>query len=178
MNLLLFLVLLPLAVCNLEAPLLPLIAACDAAPAYGFGGRVRRADIDTVAALADDSSQLSSRIEVAGPEHGDVPRFYHGPSARLPYTLDSFTDIFSIRAKAISHSGAMEAHGLLLLVRGLARSPTRVDTRVVVGVDAQAVLYPAKKGRSSSRALRVPLMQIGALCLAFWPAVTSALDTL
>ena len=35
----------------------------------------------------------------------------------LPWAMVSFTDVFSLRAKTTSHSGAMEAHALFLFVQ-------------------------------------------------------------
>mmetsp|Transcript_41458 Transcript_41458/g.117297 ORF Transcript_41458/g.117297 Transcript_41458/m.117297 type:complete len:868 (+) Transcript_41458:136-2739(+) len=164
-EMLVFFALAPLAIVDLEAPLLPLITACDAAPEFGFGVSVRDTTPEEAAQMAAASTQLDRHIELLE-DTAEAPGMRRSTATKLPYSVDSFVDVISLKAKVVQHSGAMEAHGLLLLVQWLARAVGRHGCRVIAAVDAQAVLYAAKKGRSSSPTLHVPLMRISAHCLA------------
>ena len=63
-------------------------------------------------------------------QHGDFLRLMvedsdaaekerRGTPVRLPYAQSSFTDVISMKARHISHSGATEAHGVLLIMTRL-----------------------------------------------------------
>ena len=94
----------------------------------------------------------------------EVPRV--GVPVELPFSKDSFTDVLSIRAQHTSHSGAMKAHALLLLIKWLLRSAGRLNSRAVVGIDAQVVMYAAIKGRTNAPTLNRIFKSIAAHCLA------------
>jgi hypothetical protein len=89
-----------------------------------------------------------------------------GNPVRLPFAQSSFTDVISLKAKHISHSGAMGAHGFLLCLQWVLRSKSRFSSRVVIGIDAKVVLHAAIKGRSSSPTLSSIIRSIAAHCLA------------
>ena len=166
----LFFVLCPLASCDLDAQVLPIITASDAFPSFGFGVSVRPADPHVLDAMEAASTSLDAYLELehCGDEGNKAKgRVLQGTPVMLPYDIDSFTDVICMRASRVDHSGAMEAHALLLLAQWLCRSPSRCGSRVLVAEDAQAVLHAAKKGRSSSPSLRRPIMHLGAYCLAF-----------
>ena len=63
------------------------------------------------------------------------------------------------------HAGALEASALILGLRWALRKKCTLSTRIVFLVDAQAVLYAATKGRSSSPTLRMPMCRLAALSL-------------
>ena len=89
-----------------------------------------------------------------------------GAPVDFPFSKESFTDVLSIRARHTSHSGAMGAHGLLLLIKWLLRSAGRLNSRTVVGIDAQVVMHAAIKGRTSAPTLARIFRSIAAHCLA------------
>ena len=64
------------------------------------------------------------------------------------------------------HSGALEAHALLLTVRHITRRSGAHGKRVPCLVDAQTVVAASAKGRSSAPTLRRTLARAGAFVLA------------
>ena len=118
-EMLLFLSLSPLLVADLEREFCPIIATCDASPSFGFGVSVHTCPTALVEKLATHSERHGDYLRMTL-EPGDVnekPRL--GNPVRLPFSQSSFTDVLSIKAKHITHSGAMEAHGLLFLSSGM-----------------------------------------------------------
>ena len=162
---LLFVALSPLASVDMERPVLPIIAACDAAPQFGFGVAVRACDPDTATRLSCQATQLDRYLHFTG-----VDQFRHldayGEPLSLPYSLDTFTPVLSLKAHRREHSGAMEAHGVVLLAQWAARCADRHSARLVTAIDARAVLGAAKKGRSSAATLKRPIARLAATCLA------------
>jgi len=161
-----FLGLLPLLSLDMEKPIYPLMTATDASPSFGFGVSVRRADLRDLRGLASASPQHGFYVTLNGAEAPRARCFELGTPVRLPFEMDSFTDVLSIRAKKQGHAGELEAHALLLLVQWLARSTERHHKRFCVAVDARAVLFAALRGRSSSGSLGPVLQRISAACLA------------
>ena len=89
-----------------------------------------------------------------------------GVAHHLGIRVSQFRNILSIKAKHISHPGALEAAAISLALRWLLRSPRKHATRVPLLCDAQAVLHAAVKGRSSAPTFRYELRRIAALSLA------------
>ena len=163
-EILLFVAFAPLLQADLERPFLPLIATCDASPAFGFGVSVHDCDVSIVETLAEHSEQNDCYLRTADTLDVEVPRV--GAPVELPFSKESFTDVLSIRARHTSHSGAMGAHGLLLLIKWLLRSAGRLNSRTVVGIDAQVIMLAAVKGRTSAPTLAHIFRSIVAHCLA------------
>ena len=88
-----------------------------------------------------------------------------GTEHALHMSVSDFTDVLSVQARHLDHSGVMEAHGCLLALQWCLRSPARHRKRMVILLDAMAVLFAAAKGRSSSGLNRV-VQSIGAHVLA------------
>ena len=158
--------LMPLLGADLSRPFLPRLTASDAAPEYGFG----LAYLDCDAACAAHVGSLAER-------RGDFVKFYLEPGEeagkdrlgtphRLPFRKRSFKVAVSARAKWQAHSGALEAHGLQLALKWLLRTPKRFHHRLVVLVDAKAILGAASKGRTSAPGIRGVIRHIGGLLLA------------
>ena len=157
--------LMPLLGADLSRDYLGKITACDACPEFGFGV----SSLQCSREVSRDICQLAER-------HGDYVRLYCCPGDplekdrlgkphRLPFSQQDFHTILSKRARWKAHSGILEAHGLLLAVKWLARSPKNHSHRVPLLVDAKAVLGAASKGRSSAPGLRGILRQIAALSM-------------
>ena len=67
------------------------------------------------------------------------------------------------RARYQAHAGDLEAAGMALLVKWLLRSLQRLWRRIVVLVDAKAMLYAAQRGRTSARSIQKVLRRLAAL---------------
>ena len=155
-----------LAAVDMERPGLPLIAACDAAQAYGFGVAVRACDVGAATELACQATQLDRYLHLDGVTEGFVHKEAYGTPVVLPFDIASFTPVLSLKAKHKEHSGAMEAQGVVLLAQWAARSAERHGARLVAAIDAQAVLGAVKKGRSSKPTFKRQITRLAATCLA------------
>ena len=80
--------------------------------------------------------------------------------------MDSFRTVFSIKAKRRAHAVAMEARGALLMMNRLVRSKRRHRSKILLGLDAQAVLFALRKGRSSAHEVRRFISAAAATSLA------------
>mmetsp|Transcript_109505 Transcript_109505/g.349328 ORF Transcript_109505/g.349328 Transcript_109505/m.349328 type:complete len:270 (-) Transcript_109505:8-817(-) len=151
---------------DLTRPWLPLVAASDASPAFGYGFCLARSSPDAVrdgarhAALRPHHFRLRSR---GG--HGRV-KARAGPSMELPVSSGDFRVVFSIRAKQKAHSGEMEARGALMGIKRILRSRGSHRHRALFLVDAQSPLGALQKGRSSAPTLRRVVSQAAAASLA------------
>ena len=88
-----------------------------------------------------------------------------GDPVVLPYRKADFRTVVSQRKSFDGHSGALEAAGLVLGIRWHLRTKSHFSQRLVVLVDAQAVLFAAAKGRSSAPSLRFEMRKLAALAL-------------
>jgi len=155
----------PLLVADLSRPYLPLLTCSDASPSYGYGVSVRSVSAELAEELGSLSEHRGEYLTftdffdtVGGQRRCGVP-------VRLPFSMESFTDVLSIKAAVLSHSGSMEAHAVLLMIQWILRSASRFSSRAVVGIDATAVLAAMLKGRTSAPSLRRPVRAVAAHCL-------------
>lgn len=81
----------------------------------------------------------------------------------LPYDYDDFIPCLSVRAKVRDDAPTMEAMAVTLAMWRLTRSISNHAHRHVFLLDAKALLFALRKGRSSSRAFKLHLQKIGAL---------------
>ena len=164
-ELVVFTFLMPLLGADLTRDFLCRITACDACPEFGFGVSSLQCSLDTARTV----SQLAER-------HGDYVRLYTRPEDppekdrlgkphRLSFGQRDFRCILSKRARWKAHSSILEAHGLLLAVKWLARSAKNHSCRVPLLVDAKAVLGAVTKGRSSAPGFKSVIRQIAALAM-------------
>ena len=94
----------------------------------------------------------------------EVPRL--GAELRIPHTMSDFKAVFSIKAKSVSHSGAMELEGVKLGLLRLTRQARFHGHRGAFLVDAQVVGHALGKGRSSARSLKCGVRSVAAITLA------------
>ena len=94
----------------------------------------------------------------------EIPRV--GEVYRIPQTFGDFKTIFSVKAKEISHSGAMELQAVKMAILRLTRCARMHGHRGAILVDAQAVGFALRKGRSSAGTLRRGVCAVAALSLA------------
>jgi len=156
----------PLMCADLERPFLPLLPMSDASPSYGFGLSVRQCEEDVIRDLYAKSTQRGHFLTLDDVHGKPSGRSFAGEAVHLPFAQSSFTGVLSIPARRQAHAGALEAHGLLLMVKWILRSASRLGRRVVAGVDARTVLFAATKGRTSAPSLRGPIRSIAAHALA------------
>ena len=101
------------------------------------------------------------------PEEGAAPsKDRLGVPHVLPFYKWAFRTAIRAKAKWKVHSSILEAQALLLAVKWVLRTPRHFGRRVVILVDAKAVLGAASKGRTSSPAIRGILRRINSLLLA------------
>ena len=156
----------PLWTVDLARPWLPCLPASDASPCFGFG-------FCLASCRPELSRQVASHV-AAGPHcirptwcEGDpIEVSREGVELRLPLTIADFKPVLSVRAKQLQHSGGLEASGVVLSLRRLARRRRWHSHRGVFLVDAQVVQHALNKGRSSAGTLRFQCMQVAALTLA------------
>ena len=100
-------------------------------------------------------SARKAQVGSLSERRGDFVRFFSpsqasdrdriGKPHTLPFGQSRFRDAISAKAKWEAHSSILEAHGLLLAVKWLLRTPVNFNRRLVVLVDAKAVLGAASK---------------------------------
>jgi hypothetical protein len=151
---------------DLRRPWWPCLPATDASPAYGFGFSMAKCDPDLSRAIAAAAAEPGCVIRLTRTEDdpAEIPRA--GFELRIPAHLDDFKTVFSIRAKETSHSGAMELQAVKLALLRLTRSARLHGHRGVVLVDATAVGFALRKGRSSAGTLARGVRAVAAVTLA------------
>ena len=164
----LFTMLLPYIDADLTRPWADIVVASDASPSYGFGVSVAAAPPETLRAFSRTAARRGAfarlvRDGLYPDEEPEKPR--SGRVCPLPINKAAFATVVSSRAKHAAHAGALEAGGVRLALRWFLRSASRHGLRMVLLVDAQAVLGAVAKGRSSSPSLQREIMRIAALQL-------------
>ena len=152
---------------QLEKPWLCQVLASDASPSFGFGVAVCKLPISRVRQLGALSEKRGDLITLfANDADAD-----HGPDRLgVPHNIgiseDRFSTVISCQTKFGGHPGLLEAHAVRLALEWAARAVDRLGCRIVMLVDAKAVLGAVAKGRSSARTLKKVIARISALCMA------------
>ena len=157
--------LLPLLCVRLDKQYTNDLLACDAAPEFGFGVSVKTCSEDIVQRLGCLAERRGDYVRVHK-EPGEIEKSRLGTPHRLPLRKRDFRTLVSAPAKWKAHSSTLEAHALLLTLKWLSRSAKKHHKKVVVLVDAKAVLGAVAKGRTSAPGLRSVVRAIGAHELA------------
>ncbi len=156
----------PLIGADLSRDFLPMLVACDAAPEYGIGVTYRstaQSEVEVVGALAERRGHF---VRFYPEANEPPPKGRLGTPHQLPCHKKDFQVAFSSKALRKAHSSVLEAQGLLSALKWVLRSSKkRFGHRVVVLVDAKAVLGAAAEGRTSAPALRGILRRIAAILL-------------
>jgi len=151
---------------DLSRPWWSFLPVTDASAAYGFGYCRAAVPPDLSRAAAAHAGQLGHHFRLDGTPGGKPEKPRGGACFRLPLRPRSFRCVFSARARRAAHSGALEAHGVVLALRRILRTSRHHAHRGAFLVDAQVVRAAMQKGRSSAPTLRLAVAQAGALCLA------------
>ena len=97
-----------------------------------------------------------------------------GVAYRMGLSKHPSVSVISSKKKHVAHSGALEATGLSLGVKGFSRKQANHNKRLVGLVDAQAVVGSAAKGRTPAPTTKREIRHVGALIVAggvFLPSV-------
>lgn len=142
------------------------LVATDASPAFGFGMSIAPSSAEltrsVAAAAADGTCVIRLRPTAGDPK--ELPRV--GPVMRLPLRSSDFATVFSVRARRVAHSGAMQLEAVRLAILRMTRSSRMHGHRGVMLVDARAVGHALQKGRSSAWTLRRGIAAVAAVSLA------------
>ena len=167
-ELLLFLTLLPLAGASLDRPWSTTVVATDAAPQYGFGVSVAHVSSSLVADIGRKSEKRGDYVRLDRTSghllEPEKPRL--GTPMQLPLDPSNFTDVISLRAARVEHSGSLELKGVRLGLQWALRSTRNFNSRLLFLVDARASIAAVAKGRSGASSFKRTLGSIGALQLA------------
>lgn len=158
--------LLPLLSVSLDKQYYTEILACDAAPEFGFGVSAVKCSVGAVSRLGRLSERRGDFVRVHKNAGEEPEKSRLGVPHRLVFGKKEFRTIVSSRAKWKAHSSTLEGHALLLTLKWLARSRLKHHKKVVILVDAKAVLGAAAKGRTSAPGMRSVIRAIGAHALA------------
>jgi hypothetical protein len=160
--------LLPALESDLRRPWSPIVTASDASVNFGFGACVAACTPNRARQLGRLAERRGDyvRLDRSGDDSDEAERPRLGTPHRLGLAKSAFQTVVQSRKQYKAHSSTLEAAGLVLLVRWILRSTARHSTRIVVLVDAKAVLGAAARGRSSSACLKREIRQLAALTLA------------
>ena len=159
------LALFPLWVVDLCADWLDVVPVTDASPKHGYGMCFAHAPpwLERAGAVEAYGEHF---FVLGGSESKTGPVDRTGRRVDFPVPVKAFKPTFSLRAKRIKHSGALEAEAVVLGLRRLARTGRNLGRRGLFLLDARAVEGTLRKGRSSAPSLRRPLMSAAAVQLA------------
>jgi len=139
---------------DLTSPWDPDVLASDASAAYGFGLSKTTLGTHGAGELGRRAADEDIFVRMAAVARGDEPEKPRcGTAVRLPVLRRDFKTLLSTRAHFAEHSGGLEAGGVHLLVRWLARNAVHHGRRHVALIDAQAVQGALRCGRSSAPTL-------------------------
>jgi hypothetical protein len=165
-ELLLVLALAPLWEADLTRPWLDEVEATDASTSFGFGICTARCTADFARRLGRLSEKRGDYIRLNADTESIVEKDRIGTPHRLHLGKSAFKTVLSLQCRFPAAPGALEAGALVLLLRWLCRSERKHAHRVVVLVDAKAVLGAAAKGRTSAPSFKMQLRKLAALTLA------------
>jgi hypothetical protein len=145
---------------------LPMIPATDASSAFGFGLSVASVTAEEARRVGITAAKQGFYVRPGAAADDEPEVVRKGRLLRLSVKRSQFRTILSVRARYAAHSGALEAAGVTMMVRWLARSLGNHSTRVAALVDAQSVLGAVARGRSSAPTLGAEIARIGAITVA------------
>ena len=143
-----------------------MLPATDASPAFGFGLCIAKSTPQVVRATAAAAAEQHSvvRLTLQPGDPPEKPRI--GDTFRLPYSMEHFKPVFSVKARVLEHSGAMELQALKMGLLRIMRTQRYHAHRGAFLTDAQAIAGALEKGRSSAPTLRHGIAAVSAILLA------------
>ena len=164
-----FLLLVPLLTNDLTRPWQECLLATDASDAFGFGVSVAPCSTEVARRVGREGAKRDKFVRLDRTTHyvdDEAERPRKGSALHLPLSKSHFKSVVSSKRLYAAHSGSLEAHGVILGLKWLLRSPGRHGKRTPVLIDALTVLGAAAKGRSSAPSIRHEIREISALILA------------
>ena len=144
----------------------PFVLATDGAQDFGYGGASARCHPDITRLLAE-ASYIDGHAHVPcdrwDAEEEGQRQF---GALRMPIAHSAFRSRFSVRSRRGFHAARLEAGALNLGLRVVTRSARCQRQRLLVFVDSQALMYAARKGRSSGECFVMGLRGVSAHALA------------
>ena len=166
-ELLLFAAVAPLLSASLARRFSNILVATDAAPEFGFGVSVCHTFSSLVRTLSRKAESRGDFVRLDRNRDPDPvearPRL--GAPIILPVGKRDFHPVVSSPARFHEHSGSLELKAVLLALRWMAAGKHFLMKRVVILIDAKAVLSSCQKGRSSSWSFKRSLRRIAAYLL-------------
>ena len=150
---------------DLTRPWAPQVVATDGAQDYGFGMACASCDPSWTRRIAAHCAEVG---------HGIIPQGVNVNSKSIravkaplhvPFQYEDFTPCISVKAKVPDDAPTLEAVAVTLAARRITRSIQNHGRRHVYLLDAQALLFALRKGRSSSKAFKIQVQKVGALHL-------------
>ena len=165
-ELLLVLTLAPAWEADLRRPWLPEVLATDASTSFGFGVCTASTTVDMVRDLGRLAERRGDYVRLDRVPGDDETKPRIGSPHHSHLNKSAFSMVLSQRFMRIAAPGALEATGLCLTLRWLIRTACKHSHRVVVLVEAKAVLGAAAEGRTSAASFRMQVRRIAALSVA------------
>jgi len=139
---------------DLTRPWATTLLATDASPSFGFGLSARSVTPHQSREVGRQACSVDAvvRFDLAASDEPEKVRL--GTEYRLPFPMGSFRTVLSARTRFGGHAGHLEATGVNLAAKHIARRPALHQTRIPRLIDAQAVLNAFRKGRSSAGTIR------------------------
>ncbi len=144
----------------------PFIMASDASPDFGFGVCRAPCPPSVARGAAQAAHDLLHEICPQPAEGDPEPRDRGLRPHWLPFGIGHFGVLRSTRARRQELSSSLEASAAVMAVRHLANRRRWHSHRVMLIVDAKAIMYAYRKGRSSAANVRFQCMQLAALVAA------------
>jgi hypothetical protein len=157
---------------DMARPWTPNITTTDGAQVFGFGMAQAPADPLLVRRIAEQCAVEGHGILPEGVDLASYSVSAVEAPLQIPVQYQEFAPQISVRAKEAADAPTLEAIAVTLATRRLTRSMRHHSKRSVLLVDAKALIFALRKGRSSSSAFKVQLQKIAALNLCADVAVT------
>ena len=143
----------------------PFLYATDGAVVYGIGGSKAACLPEVARGVAAAAGQPFSRF--LPQDASEMDDFVNEDGAHvMPVALSDFKTQFSIRKTGVKHAVVTEAAAFLQGVRSIVKNKRWHSKRVTMLVDAQALNFAIRKGRTSAFHLAPALKKANAAILA------------
>ena len=135
----------------------PFVTASDGAESFGFGGDRAPCAPHLVCELASSSREPDHAFDPSDRVCPDLRVGGQQVPCAMPVAFDDFSHTFSFRARGKQHASKLEYGALCLSVKTIVRQARWYGHRTFCLVDSLALLYAARKGRSSALIFRNPV---------------------
>ena len=127
----------------------------DGAESYGYGGAKAHCNPSVTRSLASLARTVPHAFVPMDAEVSVTDATCARKLYQIPISMGIFTTTFSVRSKHKRHASKLEMGALCLSVKTIVRQARWHKSRTFALVDAQALLYAERKGRSSAENLDI-----------------------